>query len=255
VSPPPEVVLVTGATDGHGRALVDELNSRGFTVLAHGRSQERLDAVPAARSYRADLSSLAEVRAMAADVLEKEPRIDILVNNAGIGLVDPREESQDGIELVFAVNYLAHYLLTRELLPIIGKRIVQVSSAGQMPIDFDDPLQERSYSGWQAYAQSKLAQVLHAIDLTENELAGTGVTANALHPSTFMDTKMVPSPTSTVAEGVAATMRLVADPALDGRSGLYFNVQRESRADHQAYDPDARAALRRLSEDLVGVTS
>ena len=246
-----KVVLVTGATDGHGRGLVDALNAEGATVLAHGRSDDRLAAVPAARSYRADLSSLDEVRAMAAEVLEKEDRIDILVNNAGIGLIEPREESRDGIELVFAVNYLAHYLLTRELLPIVGERIVQVSSAGQEPIDFDDPLQERSYSGWQAYAQSKLAQILHAIDLTENELAGTGVTANALHPSTFMDTKMVPSPTSTVADGVAATMRLITDPALEGRSGLYFNVQRESRAHDQAYDPGARAALRQLSEELV----
>src|SRR6201999_766045 len=130
-------------TDGHGRALVDELNSRGYTVLAHGRSQERLDAVPAARGYRADFASLDEIRAMAASILENEPRIDILVNNAGIGLIDPREASKDGIELVFAVNYLSHYLLTRELLPIVGERIVQVSSAGQLPIDFDDPLQER----------------------------------------------------------------------------------------------------------------
>ena len=246
-----KVVLITGATDGHGRALAAELTRLGATVLVHGRSQERIDAVPSARSYRADLSSLDEVRAMATAVLENEPRIDVLVNNAGIGLVEPREESRDGIELVFAVNYLSHYLLTRELLPIVKERIVQVSSAGQLPIDFDDPLQKRSYSGWQAYAQSKLAQILHAIDLTENELAGTGVTANALHPSTFMDTKMVPSPASTVADGVAATMRLVADPALEGRSGLYFNVQRESRADAQAYDAGARAALRQLSEDLV----
>jgi NAD(P)-dependent dehydrogenase (short-subunit alcohol dehydrogenase family) len=250
-----KVVLVTGATDGHGRALAAELTRRGATVLVHGRSQERIDAVPSARSYRADLSSLEDVRAFATAVLENEPRIDILVNNAGIGLIEPREESRDGIELVFAVNYLSHYLLTRELLPIVKERIVQVSSAGQEPIDFDDPLQERSYSGWQAYAQSKLAQILHAIDLTENELAGTGVTANALHPSTFMDTKMVPSPTSTVADGVAATMRLIADPDLAGRSGLYFNVERESRANAQAYDAGARAALRQLSEDLVSVTS
>jgi len=83
VSPPPKVVLVTGATDGHGRGLVDALNRQGATVLAHGRSADRLAAVPAARSYRADLSSLEEVRAMAADVLENEPRIDVLVNNAG----------------------------------------------------------------------------------------------------------------------------------------------------------------------------
>jgi NAD(P)-dependent dehydrogenase (short-subunit alcohol dehydrogenase family) len=250
-----KVVLITGATDGHGRGLALEAERLGATVLVHGRSQERIDAVPSARSYKADLASLDDVRSFAAAVLDNEPRIDVLVNNAGLGAIEPREESADGIELVFAVNYLSHYLLTRELLPIVKERIVQVSSAGQLPIDFDDPLLERSYSPWQAYAQSKLAQILHAVDLTENELAGTGVTANALHPSTFMDTKMVPSPTSKVADGVAATMRLVADPALEGRSGLYFNVQREARADDQAYDPSARAALRELSERLVSVSS
>ena len=122
-----------------------------------------------------------------------------------------------------------------------------------MPIDFTDPMiQNGFYSGvHQPTPQSKLAQVLHAIDLTENELAGTGVTANALHPSTYMPTKIVPSPTSTIADGVNATMRVMADPALDGRSGLYFNVLRAARADPQAYDAGARAALRQLSEDLV----
>ena len=103
-------------------------------------------------------------------------------------------ESEDGYELRFAVNYLAPFLLTRRLLPLIERsapaRIVNVSSAGQAPIDFDDVMLERAYSGIQAYCQSKLALVMFTFDLAE-ELEGTGVTANCLHPGTYMPTNMV----------------------------------------------------------------
>jgi NAD(P)-dependent dehydrogenase (short-subunit alcohol dehydrogenase family) len=254
-----KVVLITGATDGLGRALAREAARLGATVLVHGRSASRsaavVDELPGARSYGADLASLDDVRGLAGAVLAGEERIDVLVNNAGIGADGGREESADGIELRFAVNYLAGYLLTRELLPLLRAsapaRIVQVSSAGQTAIDFGDPMIEHGYSGMRAYCQSKLAQILHAIDLTETELGGSGVTANALHPSTYMPTKMVRTPMSTIADGVEATVRLMADPDVEGRSGLYFDVLRESRADAQAYDADARVALRELSERLV----
>src|ERR671918_193551 len=105
-----------------------------------------------------------------------------------------RQVSRDGYELRFAVNYLAGYLLTRELLPLLERsapaRIVNVSSAGQMAIDFDDVMLERSYNGVRAYCQSKLAQVLHTFDLAER-LDGSGVAANCLHPATYMPTKIV----------------------------------------------------------------
>ncbi len=201
-----QVVLVTGATDGLGRAVAAQLRRSGATVLVHGRDDERL----------------AEI----------------------------------GAELRFAVNYLAPFLLTRLLEPLIGERIVNVSSAGQMPIDFDDVMLERGYSGVRAYCQSKLAQVLFTFDLAER-LRDTGVTVNCLHPATYMPTKMVlaarGSAVSTLEEGVEATLRLVAHPALDGITGRYFNGTREARADEQAYDHDARARLWRLSEDLVGL--
>jgi NAD(P)-dependent dehydrogenase (short-subunit alcohol dehydrogenase family) len=256
------VVLVTGATDGLGRALAQALARDGHTVLVHGRSEERLAATLAevggdARAYRADLASLAEVDRLADEVLAAEPRLDALVNNAGIGSDVPgggaRQESADGFELRFAVNYLAGYRLTQRLLDRLREsapsRIVNVSSAGQMAIDFDDVMLESDYSGVRAYCQSKLAQVLFTFELTE-ELDGSGVVATCLHPSTYMPTKIVRSPVSTIADGVEATMRLLTAPA-DEVAGRYFNVLREARADPQAYDARARENLRALSEALT----
>jgi NAD(P)-dependent dehydrogenase (short-subunit alcohol dehydrogenase family) len=258
------VVLVTGATDGLGRGLARALSDHGATVLAHGRDPERLEATAretgAERSYRADLASLAEVHRLADEVLEREERLDVLVSNAGIGTDVPgggeRQESADGHELRFAVNYLAGYVLIRRLLPLLERsapaRIVQVASAGQMAIDFDDVMLERAYSGVRAYCQSKLAQILLTVSLAE-ELAGTGVTATALHPATYMPTKIVPHPRSSLEEGVEATARLVLDPDLEDVSGAYFDGLRERRADAQAYDPEARRRLLELSRELTGV--
>jgi NAD(P)-dependent dehydrogenase (short-subunit alcohol dehydrogenase family) len=260
-------VLITGATDGLGRGVARSLARRGATVLVHGRDAVRAEALATelrktgaiARVYLADFTSLEEVRALADAVLAGEPRLDVLVNNAGIGTTVPtaeRAESRDGVELRFAVNYLSHYLLTRTLLPLLRRsapaRIVNVSSAGQAPIDFDDPMIRRGYSGVRAYCQSKLAQILFTFDLAV-ELAGTRVTANALHPATYMPTKMVASPISTLEEGVQATMRLVMDESLAGVSGQYFDGIREATASAQAYDADARAKLRALSDRLVSV--
>ena len=231
-------VLVTGATDGLGRALARELVQAGDTVLIHGRDPERgaqaLDYTGASELFLADFASLDQVRALAAAL----PPVDILVNNAGLGFGDGREESEDGLELRFQVNYLAGYLLARELKP---PRVVNVASAGQAPIDFDDPMITRGYSGDRAYCQSKLAQIMHAFDLAE-----AGVTANALHPATFMPTKMVVDagidPLSSLEQGVAATLALVQ--RTDG-SGRYFNGEVEARADAQAYDADAARACAR----------
>jgi NAD(P)-dependent dehydrogenase (short-subunit alcohol dehydrogenase family) len=264
-----QTILITGATDGHGKGLAIELVRRGATVLVHGRDPARIEhtldelrrTAPGARlrAYRADFAALDDVRALAAEVLAHEPRLDALVNNAGIGTRVPeggRQTSRDGHELRFAVNYLAPFLLTRLLLPRLRasapSRIVHVSSAGQQAIDFGDVMLERDYSGVRAYCQSKLAQILFTIDLAE-ELAGTGVTTNALHPATYMPTKIVPSPISSLDDGVQATLRLVADPALDQVSGRYFDQTRERKADPQAYDPAARRTLRELSERLAGL--
>jgi NAD(P)-dependent dehydrogenase (short-subunit alcohol dehydrogenase family) len=262
-----QVILVTGATDGLGRGVAADLASRGATVLLHGRSPERLERTLAElrdetgsemlRTYRADFASLAEVRAMAAEVAANEERLDALVNNAGIGFLPEREFSQDGVELVLQVDYLAGYLLTRELLPLIRasapSRIVFVASAGQAPIDFDDPMMDRGYDAGRAYCQAKLAQINQTMEMA-GRLDGD-VAVTALHPSTFMPTKILGpgmDPRSTVQEGIDATVRLVVAPELDGVTGVYFNVQDEARAMDQAYDPDAQRRLRELSDQLVG---
>ena len=190
-------------------------------------------------------------------------RLDALVNNAGIGSGGgnaPRALSRDGIELRFAVNYLAPFVLTRALLDLLKRsapaRIVNVASAGQQALDFDDLMLERGYSGWRAYCQSKLAQILFTFDLAA-EMRGTGVTVNCLHPSSLMPTKMVMQAyghsLSTIEQGVEATARLVTDPALDAVTGRYFDVLRETRADPQAYDAAARAALRAVTERMAGI--
>jgi NAD(P)-dependent dehydrogenase (short-subunit alcohol dehydrogenase family) len=267
-----KVILVTGATDGMGRSLAADLATEGATVLVHGRDRDRIAAAVTevakaagsqdrVRSYQADLASLAQVRALAEQVIAAEPRLDVLVNNAGIGINQPgggfRQESADGHELRFAVNYLAAYALSRCLLPLLTRcapsRIVNVASVGQQAIDFDDVMLNRHYDGMQAYRQSKLAQIMNTFDLAE-ELQAAGVTVNALHPATFMPTKVSPAPpVSTIAQGVEATLRLIAMPPELTGTGRYYNGRDLSRANDQAYDPEARRRLRALSASLTGL--
>jgi NAD(P)-dependent dehydrogenase (short-subunit alcohol dehydrogenase family) len=267
-----QTILVTGATDGLGHALAAELAAAGATLLIHGRDDTRgpetLEEIRARTGneklhwMRADLASLDEVRDLAERATRKHERLDALVNNAGIGTSDGgggRMESRDGYELRFAVNYLAGYLLTRLLLPWLERsapaRIVNVSSAGQAPIDFDDVMLERHYDGVQAYCQSKLAQVMFTFDLAD-ELRGRGVTATCLHPATYMPTKMVRAsgvtPVSSLEEGLQSTLHLVSDPELEGVTGRYFDGLGEAAPHPQADDLDARRRLREVSDRLCG---
>ena len=267
-----KTVLITGSTDGVGRRVAVRLGEMGARVLVHGRDRARGEAVVSdirasgndkVSFYQADLSALAEVRGLADRVHSAHARLDILINNAGIGSAGAhgqRQASADGHELRFAVNYLAGFLLTHLLLPTLRAsapaRIVNVASAGQHPIDFDDVMLTRGYSGGRAYTQSKLAQIMMTFDLA-GELDGTGVTVTCLHPATYMDTTMVrqagTTPISTVEEGADAILNLAISADLEGRTGLYFNRQREARADAQAYNADARRQLRELSMRLTGL--
>jgi NAD(P)-dependent dehydrogenase (short-subunit alcohol dehydrogenase family) len=263
-----KTIVITGATDGLGKGLAEKLAPSGARLILHGRNEEKgralLEELGSKASgelewRRADLASLDEVRDLA-EMLEEEDRIDVLVNNAGIGTAGEREESAEGYELRLAVNYLAPFLLTRQLLPLIQRsapaRIVNVTSAGQAPIDFDDVMLERSYSGVQAYCQSKLALVMLTFDLAE-ELEGSGVTANCLHPGTYLPTNMVRKagvePVTPLEDGIAAILRLISSPEVEGVNGHYFDGTSESAPHPQAEDPDARRRLRELSAVLTGI--
>ncbi|MEU6421394.1 SDR family NAD(P)-dependent oxidoreductase [Streptomyces spiralis] len=260
-------ILITGATDGLGRALALELASAGHELILHGRSPDKGAALLTEIRERtgnerigyelADFSSLKDIGSLADRVLARHDRLHVLVNNAGIGAQPERQVSQDGHELTFQVNYLATYVLSCRLAPLLvasaPARIVNVSSAGQAPVDFDDVMLEHDWSGVQAYCQSKLAQISLTVDLAEH-LAGTGVTVNALHPATYMPTKMVTvHPQSTVEEGVRNTARLVTGRDGAETTGRYFERGRPARAGLQSYDPEARARLRALSRTLTGV--
>ena len=196
------VVLITGSTSGLGREVARRLARSGDHVIVHGRDVDRGTALVeeieretdgGARFYRADFASLDQIREFSEAILRDYDRLDVLVNNAGIWLesADGRLVSQDGHELHFQVNYLAGYLLTDMLLPLLRKnttsapsRIVNVSSGAQRPIDFGDVMLQQGYDPGRGYAQSKLAQVMFTFALAE-ELEGTGVTVNALHPATM----------------------------------------------------------------------
>ena len=268
-------MLVTGATDGLGRATALALAGSGVTLHLHGRDPGKLERVrdEVARETRetapvvhlADLASLAEVRQLAASVEERTQRLDVLVNNAGVGpSVGRRErlESADGHELHLAVNYLAPFLLTLRLLPLLRRsapaRVVNVVSSSQAPLDLDDLELARDYDARRAYARSKLAGVLFTFELAERLRAGGigELTANALHPATRMRTKLARIPFwrrgSSVEEGVTALVRLVLDPSLAGVSGRYFERGTDAVPHRQAYDPVCRRLLWERSEALAG---
>ena len=264
------VALVTGSTRGLGEEVARRLGDMGYHVIVHGRSAERgeanvteiVEAGGSAEFRRADFLELDQVRELADGILADFDRLDLLINNAGIGSPEePMDLTGDGVEPVLQVNYLSHFLLTEKLLPLLlasePARIINVSSAAQAPIDFDDPMLLDWEPGegqiGRPYSQSKLAQILHTFDMAER-LEGTGVTINALHPATFMDTYMVRragiEPRATVDEGADAVMQLVTDEV---GSGHYYRDLAPARAHDQAYDPDARRQLRELSLELVGL--
>jgi NAD(P)-dependent dehydrogenase (short-subunit alcohol dehydrogenase family) len=262
------VILVTGATNGLGREVAIRLAAGGAHVILHGRDAVRGAEVlreieqagkGSARFYTADFASPAETRQFAETILRDYSRLDVLVNNAGIGTVPvDRELTAEGHEIRFQVNYLSGFLLTRLLLPRLltsaPSRIVNVSSLSASPVDFDDVMIAKGFSPMRAYGQSKLAQVMYTIDLAE-ELKGKGITVNALHPATLMPTGMVAAAgypaRSTIDEGAKAVLQLVLAPDLG--TGQFFNGISPGRAHPQAYDAEARAKLKAVSEQLTGV--
>ena len=264
----PTTIVITGATDGLGRAVALELAAGGHRLILHGRRPDALaalrDEVAAAGGtdpaiVRADLSSLAEVHDLADQIRSFTDQVDVLVNNAGVGPGSAsgpkRPLTVDGNELCFAVNYLAAFDLTHRLLPVISRRVVNVASLGLAPIQFDDlALQGDHDDRWLPYNQSKLAMITWGFTLADRV---DQVTVNSLHPGTYMPTKMVLdneiSPVHSLESGVEATTRLITDPALTRITGRFFDQLVETRSSvADAYDPQVRERLWRISLALTG---
>jgi retinol dehydrogenase-14 len=273
-------VVVTGGTGGIGKATAVGLAAMGARVAITGRDRQRAE--QAAREIRAvggpevgvfvaDMSSQAEVRRLAAELLSALPRLDVLVNNVG-GFWQTRHVTADGLERTFALNHLAPFLLTHLLLDRLEEsapaRVVTVSSGAQAMgrIGFDDLQGERSYSGQRAYNQSKLANLLFTYELARR-LDGSGVTANALHPGVVRTAFGAEDPGTlqrlfvplvrpflkSPEQGAVTSIRLASSPELEHVSGQYFINGRPKRSSARSYD---RAVARRLwetSAELVGL--
>jgi NAD(P)-dependent dehydrogenase (short-subunit alcohol dehydrogenase family) len=233
----PKTILITGATDGIGLETAKMLSGLGHTVLLHGRSaakladlEEMLRAQPGAgrvESYVADLSSMADVEALASDVVAAHPTVDILINNAGV-YGTPNTRTADGLDTRFAVNTIAPYVLTRLLLPHMAKsgRVINLSSAAQARVDLRALSGKVPLSDGAAYAQSKLALTMWSRVLAES-LQGEGPAIIAINPGSLLATKMVMDAYGSARAGVDVGAEIVTQAALADAfreaSGQYFD--------------------------------
>jgi retinol dehydrogenase 14 len=276
-------VVVTGGTGGIGKATAVGLARLGARIGITGRDRARAETAaadirtasgnPAVDAYAADLSSQAEVRRVAREVLDAYPRLDVLVNNVG-GFWETRHVTADGLEHTFALNHLAPFLLTNllldRLIANVPARVVTVSSGAQAMgrIDFDDLQGELGYSGQRAYNQSKLANVMFTYELARR-LDGTGVTATVLHPGVVRTAFGAedPAPWHRVFlplvrpfmkppdKGAATTVYLASSPGVEGVTGQYFANRKPKRSSKASHDTVAQAHLWQVSADLVGLAT
>jgi NAD(P)-dependent dehydrogenase (short-subunit alcohol dehydrogenase family) len=272
-----KTAVITGGNSGIGFATARELVRRGFRVIITGRDAAKLEAAGreiGAEVRVADFASLAQVRALA-EKLNAEPRIDVLVNNIGVALSD-RRVSQDGNEMMLQVNHLSPFLLTNLLLDKLKAsapaRIVNVASRahrGARDFGFDDFQFARAYSVGKAYARTKLYNVLFTRELARR-LAGSGVTANALHPGVIRSQIGLGGDLSGIAnivwplllrwrgspveEGARVPLHLSVAPEVEGVTGKYFSTSlKETEPSALALDDAAAAKLWELSAALVGL--
>jgi len=270
-----KVCVVTGATAGIGKETALGLAKLGATVVIVARDPQKaartVDEISRAADnrnvewVRADFASLDSVRAAAADIRKRFGAIQVLVNNAGVANKQ-RMLSEDGYELTFAVNHLAAFLFTRELLPLLRlgapSRIVNVSSGaeGYGPIDFDDLQSEKGYRGFAVYGKTKLMNVLFTYELA-SRLSGTGVTANCLHPGAVATDMLRQLPRwlyamispflSTPEQGAETPVFLASSPSVEGVSGGYYEKKKAKRSSRRSYDVSARQRLWAISEAMV----
>ena len=275
-----KVCLLTGATSGIGKATALGLAQLGASVLLVGRNQEKGVAVlqeieaetgnPNLTFLLADLSSQASIRQLVDEVKRRFLRLDILINNAGL-LMFKRETTEDGLEMTFAVNHLAPFLLTHLLLDLLKasapSRIIQVCSDSheRATISLDDLQGEKKYSPWHAYGQSKLAMLLCTYELSRH-LAGTNVTVNALHPgfvATSIAQDSLSEPLRVLANlllplvglspeaGARTSLYLASSPDLTTISGKYFVKSVPIRSAPLSYDEVLQKEVWEASEQLI----
>jgi NAD(P)-dependent dehydrogenase (short-subunit alcohol dehydrogenase family) len=263
-----KTVLITGSTDGIGKQTALDLACMGANVILHGRDPQRVQTAKEeiikksgsnqVESFLADFSSLTQVKQMAEEILARNSRLDVLVNNAGIFLFD-RTLTADGLEMNFQVNYLSPFLLTNILLPLLQKsapaRIVCVSSSlhSKTILDYENLQGEKSYNGIQAYALSKLGNIYMTLELAER-LAGSGVTANCLHPG-GVDTKMLRTAMQKIGipveEGAAPLVYLASSPDVEEVTGKYYYHSDVGQFSEIASDAAARKKFWQISERLL----
>jgi len=278
-----KVCLVTGATSGIGRVTANELAKMDATVVAVGRNPQkgaetvaeikRRSASDKVEFMQADLSSQESIRGIAKTFTAKYDQLQVLVNNAG-GIFSKRETTVDGLEMTFALDHLAYFLLTELLLPALKRgapaRIVNVSSSAQGfgKTNFDDLQGEKRYRAWSAYNQAKLANVLFTYELARR-LQGTDVTANCLHPgfvaSGFAQNNSGPLQALTKAgqqvfaispeKGAKTSIFLASSPLVEGVSGKYFVNKKEKKSAKQSYDESVARRLWDVSAQLTGTTA
>lgn len=279
-----KVVMITGATNGIGKASAEALARSGATVVVAGRNKARVEAVVQsiraqggdARGAVADLSLQADVRELADQLLAKYDRLDVLLNNAG-AIFDRRSESGDGIEMTFALNHLSYFLLTNLLLPLLKNtsehygeaRVINVSSdayrIARGGLNFNDLENRARYMGWIAYGQSKLANILFTRELARR-LADSAVTANALHPGTvatgfaannnspmYALFGLVRPFIKTPEQGAQTSIYLASSPDVRGATGRYYANCREKRLSGPALDDAAARRLWEISEQMAGI--
>ncbi len=265
------LILVTGSTDGIGKATAEVLATGGAEVILHGRSEKKAIRVQRELEKKtggtrpdlviADFSRQDQIRRMATDILSRYSRLDVLVNDAGTYQMT-RQVTPEGTELTFAVNYLGPFLITHLLIPMMtkGSRIVTVASSAHFDVDRVDwdnlPGQQR-YDPWGAYALSKFADVTFTYALARN-LRGTGITANCLHPG-VVDTKLSRSAAPGIAtikpeEGAQTSIWLARSPEVAGVTGRYFEEKREIASSALSRDRRVQEKLWKMAEDLTGLT-
>lgn len=266
-----KLILITGSTDGIGKQTALELAAKGHKIIIHGRSLTKCERtaeyirhqIPASdiEVLPADLSSLKNIQAMVDTLKRRYELLDVLINNAGIFAPNLRV-SQDGIELNFAVNYLASYFLTCEVLDLIRKssagRIVNVSSIAHKRgrINFDDLFYQSGYAAYKAYADSKLMLIYFTYDLSE-QLAAEDITVNTLHPG-VISTKLLAAGFNMTGDdlsvGAETPVYLAISEEVKGVTGKYFDRKQAVPSSPLSYDLSVREQLMSVTKALLSKT-